>query len=97
MGVTRKYGGTGLGLNIVQQLVHSHNGTVKCDSAEGVGTTTTIRLPFLQDGSRPSIESKVRRWAHSFFLVLGVAHTVLPAFLLLLRFFVFCWREPKCS
>jgi two-component sensor histidine kinase len=60
VGVARKYGGTGLGLSIVQQLVQSHNGSIKCNSAEGVGTTFTIRLPFLQPGARSSIERKVR-------------------------------------
>ncbi len=58
--MTRKYGGTGLGLSIVQQLVNSHNGTIKCNSAEGVGTTFTIRLPFIQSGARSSVDGKVR-------------------------------------
>jgi signal transduction histidine kinase len=30
MSVTRKYGGTGLGLNIVKQLVAAHEGDVQC-------------------------------------------------------------------
>jgi signal transduction histidine kinase len=60
MSVTRKHGGTGLGLNIVQQLVHSHGGTIKCDSTEGMGTTFTIRLPVMQDDVRPSLELQAR-------------------------------------
>jgi signal transduction histidine kinase len=44
----RKQVRTGLGLNIVQQLVHSHGGTIACESKEGVGTTFTIRLPVVQ-------------------------------------------------
>lgn len=38
--------GTGLGLNIAQNLVALMNGTVSVQSHEGVGTTFTIRIPF---------------------------------------------------
>jgi signal transduction histidine kinase len=60
MSVTRKHGGTGLGLNIVQQLVHSHGGTITCESTEGLGTTFTIRLPVLQNDMRPSLEVEMQ-------------------------------------
>jgi hypothetical protein len=69
MSVTRKHGGTGLGLNIVQQLVHSHGGTITCESTEGLGTTFTIRLPVLQNDMRPSLEMEMQVWPshmHSF-------------------------------
>ena len=43
---TRSYGGLGLGLAIVRQVVELHGGTVKADSAgETYGATFTIRLP----------------------------------------------------
>jgi two-component system phosphate regulon sensor histidine kinase PhoR len=37
--------GTGLGLTLVQSIVEWHEGTVEVDSAEGEGTTVTVRLP----------------------------------------------------
>jgi PAS domain S-box-containing protein len=46
--ITRKYGGLGLGLAIVRQLVEAHGGTITADSAgEGLGATFTVQLPLL--------------------------------------------------
>lgn len=46
--ITRKYGGLGLGLAIVRQLVEAHGGTIVADSpGEGLGSTFTVRLPLL--------------------------------------------------
>ncbi len=38
--------GTGLGLTLVKQAAELHGGTIQVISAEGVGTTFTIRLPI---------------------------------------------------
>ena len=38
--------GSGIGLALVQELVHLHGGTITAESVEGAGTTFTIRLPF---------------------------------------------------
>lgn len=46
--ITRKYGGLGLGLAIVRQLVEVHGGTITANSSgEGLGATFTVRLPLL--------------------------------------------------
>ncbi|GLI62437.1 hypothetical protein VaNZ11_005058 [Volvox africanus] len=44
MSVTRKYGGTGLGLNLVKQLVEAHGGRIGVRSKEGQGTTFFFTL-----------------------------------------------------
>jgi len=43
---TRNIIGTGLGLPIVKSIVEAHNGTVKVESKEGVGSTFYVRLPI---------------------------------------------------
>ncbi|MEH1841864.1 MAG: ATP-binding protein [Nostoc sp.] len=41
----RSYEGSGIGLALVQELVHLHSGTVNMESALGKGTTFTVTLP----------------------------------------------------
>jgi nitrogen fixation/metabolism regulation signal transduction histidine kinase len=43
---TTKESGTGLGLPIVERIVHDHGGTIWFNSAEGMGTTFFIDLPI---------------------------------------------------
>ncbi len=43
---TRKYGGTGLGLTLVQRLTGMLGGKVELDSAPGAGTRVRVRLPL---------------------------------------------------
>jgi signal transduction histidine kinase len=44
MSTTRKYGGTGLGLNLVKQLVEAHDGRISVRSKLGAGTTFFFTL-----------------------------------------------------
>lgn len=50
---TRGYEGTGLGLFLVKGLVELHNGTLKIESEQGLGTTVTVILPVEPVKSRP--------------------------------------------
>lgn len=43
---TTRREGTGLGLAVVQAIVHAHEGTVGFESAPSEGTKVTVRLPF---------------------------------------------------
>lgn len=43
--MNKAYGGTGLGLPLVQALMRLHGGSITIDSSEGHGTTVTIRFP----------------------------------------------------
>jgi len=41
--------GTGLGLSISYSIINQHNGTIDIASAEGKGTTVTIKLPVIKN------------------------------------------------
>ncbi|MBD2773940.1 response regulator [Iningainema sp. BLCCT55] len=41
----RTFEGTGIGLSLVQELVHLHGGAIAVDSTLGQGSTFTVRLP----------------------------------------------------
>lgn len=43
----KKYGGSGLGLNIVKQIIENLNGNIYVSSTLGVGTTFNFELPFI--------------------------------------------------
>jgi two-component system, NtrC family, sensor kinase len=40
-----KDGGTGLGLAVARQILQAHQGSIRCESAPGTGTTFVLTLP----------------------------------------------------
>ena len=45
-GATRRFGGLGLGLHLVQELTEELGGTIKVQSRVGLGTVFTLSIPF---------------------------------------------------
>jgi len=45
-GLSRKYGGTGIGLVIVKQVVEQHGGSIQVESKYGEGTIFTFTMPI---------------------------------------------------
>ena len=57
-GTGRDYGGTGLELHIVQQLIEQQNGSIRVSSQPGIGTTITFILPFAFPDPTPVAREK---------------------------------------
>jgi len=55
--IARSYGGTGLGMSIVKQLVELMNGSISVKSKKGEGTQVTIRLSF-EKGTESDLPKK---------------------------------------
>lgn len=52
---TKRSGGTGLGLSVVQQIITEHDGRVIVDSAAGAGSTFFVVLPLEEPGYEPPV------------------------------------------
>jgi signal transduction histidine kinase len=47
--VTRRFGGTGLGLALSARLMAMMNGRITVDSEKGRGSTFTVEMPLLEE------------------------------------------------
>ena len=50
-GTSTGIAGTGIGLNLVKQIVELHNGSIEVRSARGCGSTFTVTLPIRRTGN----------------------------------------------
>jgi signal transduction histidine kinase len=50
--ITRRFGGTGLGLALSQRLMTMMNGQITVESEKGLGSTFTVEMPLLEETAR---------------------------------------------
>ena len=62
--VTREYGGTGLGLTIVYQLVEALGGEIELESEEKIGTTFTLTFEFGRILEQPQYDLIQHNWLY---------------------------------
>lgn len=53
--------GTGLGLNMVSQIVKRNGGTVKVNSKPGAGSNFTVMIPYIQEEQTAESEEEIRK------------------------------------
>ncbi|MET4080742.1 PAS domain S-box-containing protein [Pedobacter sp. UYP30] len=57
--VSRKYGGTGLGMSISKSLIEQMGGTITVDSKKSVGTRVTLNIEFEKGSKQDLPENKI--------------------------------------
>ena len=62
--VTRKYGGTGLGLTITYQLVQLLDGNIELASTVNEGTVFTLTFEFEQVAEQPKVPKLDKQWLY---------------------------------
>ncbi len=67
--ITRKYGGTGLGLTITRRLVEMMGGWIRVDSAPGQGTTVHFSVVTESEQARPDSPRRLESFAEIRILV----------------------------
>ncbi|TNE28836.1 MAG: PAS domain S-box protein [Alphaproteobacteria bacterium] len=69
--ITRRFGGTGLGLNITKQLIHMMSGTISVESVLDEGSVFTAVIPFTIADERPTVKRQALHRNEEDFLLIS--------------------------
>jgi signal transduction histidine kinase/CheY-like chemotaxis protein len=58
-GITRRFGGTGLGLTIIKNLAELHNGSIEVESKLGEGSIFVLKLPYTLSSEMPLSDTSI--------------------------------------
>lgn len=92
---SEKFGGTGLGLSLVKELVEAHGGSIRVESEPGSGTKFLITLRRRRAKARRAGEGGLRERGCQGAVVLVPSELVAHVWALCLRAFPLCVRPPR--